>query len=362
MDDLLEIIERLERRSGPVALATLLDGRPGARRILEPGAGLDEPVREVLAGGPSRVLGAHLDGWPDGDLLLEHLVPGKLPPWLHVCAQVLRRGGSCVLVTVGAVAGPVPYAPGDRFVFDERNHGLLPMDGRFSLELQRACIRARAAGVPVRERFQLAGGSLGILLEPLPSTPAIPAVILAAGASRRLGRPKQLVELEGESLLRRTVRAALAGCAPVLVVVGARGEDMAAHLEGLPVTLVRNEAWEEGMASSLRAGIRALPAGAEAVLFLVCDQPAVDGALVRRLLQVRREHPEAVVACGYAGARGTPSIFPAHCFAQLLELRGDRGARGLLAGAGVEVVPFPEGDADVDYPEDLPPGNSPGPG
>ena len=184
---------------------------------------------------------------------------------------------------------------------------------------------------------------------------SIPAVILAAGASRRLGRPKQLVELGGESLLRRTVRAALAGCAQVLVVVGSRAEEMAANLAGLPVTRAANDAWEEGMASSIRAGIRALPAGAEAALFLVCDQIAVDGALVLRLLEARRARPDAVVACGYSGTRGIPSVFPAWCFPELLDLRGDRGARGLLSGAAVEVVPFPEGDTDVDCPEDLPP-------
>jgi molybdenum cofactor cytidylyltransferase len=183
---------------------------------------------------------------------------------------------------------------------------------------------------------------------------SIPAIILAAGASRRLGRPKQLVELGGETLLRRTALAALAGCAPVLAVLGSRADEVAASLAGLPVTVVLNEEWEEGMAASIRAGIRALPAGAEAALFMVCDQIAVDGALVRRLLAVRAAHPEAVVACGYAGARGTPSLFPARCFPQLLALRGDRGARGLLAGEGVVVVPFPEGSQDVDCPEDLP--------
>lgn len=183
---------------------------------------------------------------------------------------------------------------------------------------------------------------------------AIPAVILAAGASRRLGRPKQLVLLDGETLLRRAVRAALAGCAPVLVVVGSQAAEIEASLAGMPVRVVANPEWQEGMAASIRAGIRALPGDAPAALFLVCDQTAVDGALVGRLLAVRRAHPEAVVACAYGNARGTPSLFPARCFPQLLKLQGDRGARDLLAGPDVLTVPFPEGVADVDTPADLP--------
>jgi molybdenum cofactor cytidylyltransferase len=182
----------------------------------------------------------------------------------------------------------------------------------------------------------------------------IPAVILAAGASRRLGRPKQLVELGGETLLRRTVRAAQAGCAPVLVVVGSRAPEMEAHLAGLALTIVANPEWEEGMAASLRCGIAALPPGTEAALFLVCDQLQVDGALVQRLLEAHRAHPGAVVACAYGGGRGIPSIFPARCFPALLELRGDRGARGMLHGDDVVVIPFPGGERDVDGPEDLP--------
>jgi molybdenum cofactor cytidylyltransferase len=182
----------------------------------------------------------------------------------------------------------------------------------------------------------------------------IPAVILAAGASRRLGRPKQLVEFDGESLLRRSVRAARAGCAPVLVVLGSRAPEMEAHLAGLAVTIVPNPEWEEGMAASLRRGVAALPAGAEAVLFLVCDQPRVDGALVQRLLETCRAHPGAVVTCAYGGGRGTPSIFPARCFPALLALRGDRGARGMLHGEDVVVIPFPGGERDVDVPGDLP--------
>jgi len=165
MGELLDIIGRLERIPGPVALATLLEGEgAGSRRILEsaggaPGTALEEAVQGVLVSGRSQVL---------ADALLERMVPGKLPPWVHFCAQVLRRREACVLVTVGLVEGNVPYAVGDRFVYDARNHGLLPMDGRFSLELQRACAQAREAGGPAWRRFDLPSGALGVALEPLP--------------------------------------------------------------------------------------------------------------------------------------------------------------------------------------------------
>ena len=192
----------------------------------------------------------------------------------------------------------------------------------------------------------------------LPSEPhgVVPAVILAGGASRRLGRPKQLAAWEGESLLRRIAGTALAGGGPVTVVTGYRAEAMAAHLEGLPVAVVANPDWEEGMASSLRRGVAALPAGATGVLLLTCDQPAVTPALLARLQAAHREAPEAIVACAYGDTRGTPALLPARTFPQLLVLRGDQGARGLLREPGVVLVPFPEGAMDVDRPEDLPHG------
>ncbi|BDU72486.1 nucleotidyltransferase family protein [Mesoterricola silvestris] len=177
----------------------------------------------------------------------------------------------------------------------------------------------------------------------------LPAVILAAGASRRLGRPKQLERYGGVSLLRRAV-AAVGACSPVLVVTGCRAADMEAELRGLDVRVVPNPGWEEGMASSIRAGVRALDPGVEGALFLVCDQPAVDAALVARLLARWKGEP---VACAYGGVRGIPAILPARAFPELLALAGDRGARGLLQGPGVAEVPFPEGAWDVDEPGDL---------
>jgi molybdenum cofactor cytidylyltransferase len=177
----------------------------------------------------------------------------------------------------------------------------------------------------------------------------IPAVILAAGASRRLGRPKQLVRFGAETLLARAVAAASA-CDPVIVVTGCQAEAVARELSRLPVHRVFNPGWEEGMASSIRAGVRALPPGAEGALFLVCDQPAVDRLMVERLLEAWRGVPVASV---YAGVRGIPAILPAAAFPALLALRGDRGAKALLAGPDVVEVPFPEGAWDIDEPGDL---------
>ena len=181
----------------------------------------------------------------------------------------------------------------------------------------------------------------------------IPAVILAAGASRRLGQPKQLLELQGEPLLHRTARIALQVCEPVLVVLGFEAESMKAALGGLPVQCVRNLDWEEGMASSLRAAISALSPEARAAIFLVCDQPTLDQALLERILLLHQAHPCKRIASGYAGIKGIPALLPCQDFDAMLRLRGDRGARSLLGSEDVLEVAFPGGELDLDLPEDL---------
>ncbi len=188
------------------------------------------------------------------------------------------------------------------------------------------------------------------------------AVVLAAGASTRLGQAKQLIEVGGESLLRRTARLALeAGCAPVVVVVGFEAERMRAELSGLDVEVVVHPEWREGMGGSLRCGVgsvfgeRTAGTGPDAVLLLVCDQPRLTVDHLRTLLSQHEAGGTAITASQYAGRTGVPAVFAAAVVPELLECRGDQGAREVIRrdAARVQVVPWPEGAVDIDRPEDL---------
>jgi molybdenum cofactor cytidylyltransferase len=189
-----------------------------------------------------------------------------------------------------------------------------------------------------------------------------PIVLLAAGASRRLGTPKQLLRLGGEPLVHRAARIALEAGDRVLVVGGHRWPEVARALEDLPVERLYNPQWEEGMASSLRAAVAALGGPGAAVrgaLFLVCDQPRLEASLLSSLLEAHRQDPEALVACLYGGTVGIPALVPRRCFGALAALAGDQGARALLRAGPVTGIPFPGGELDLDRPEDLaalPPG------
>ena len=178
----------------------------------------------------------------------------------------------------------------------------------------------------------------------------IAAVILAAGAGRRMGGPKALLRLSGETLLRRTARAALgAGCSPVVAVIGAWDPG----LGGLEVQTVFNPEAQEGMGCSIRLGIAALPPDVEAALLLAVDQPAVDAALLEDLLALAAANPARPAACAYADTLGIPAVLPRRYFPELLALRGDRGAKALLLREGAAALPFPGGEADLDTPGDL---------
>jgi molybdenum cofactor cytidylyltransferase len=188
----------------------------------------------------------------------------------------------------------------------------------------------------------------------------LPAIILAAGASRRLGQPKQLVRIAGETLLARTIRiVCTSGADPVIVVLGAHEESIASNVDLSRVHPVANPDWEEGIASSIHAGLRMvhqIHAKATAVMLLVCDQPRLSTEHLRRLIAAHEQEAEpTIVASEYAGVAGIPAIFPASQFLKLLKLQGDTGARYILRNPSCAMVTidFEGGEVDIDTPEDL---------
>jgi molybdenum cofactor cytidylyltransferase len=189
---------------------------------------------------------------------------------------------------------------------------------------------------------------------------AIGVVILAAGAATRMGAVKQLLPFGGRSLLRHTAEEALASeCGPVVVVLGAHAEQLQDELRELPVQVVVNPRWPEGMGTSIRAGMTAVTAapggaGLTAVLLTICDQPFFSADLVHRLLAAREESGSPLVASAYGETRGVPALFHHSLFPELLALDGPEGARRVIQAHAAETatVPFPEGAFDLDTPED----------
>jgi molybdenum cofactor cytidylyltransferase len=181
-------------------------------------------------------------------------------------------------------------------------------------------------------------------------------LVLAAGASTRFGSPKQLVRFNGRPMLHSVLsRAVQVAGGAVTVVLGANAEAFAPLLRHSPASVAINRDWARGMSSSIRAGLRQLGGGAGAVLILLADQPAVTTDDLRRLLTAWRRQPQCIAAAQYGGTTGVPAVFPSWCLSELSELRGDRGARGLLQRHADRLVRVPMASAalDIDTPEDL---------
>jgi CTP:molybdopterin cytidylyltransferase MocA len=173
------------------------------------------------------------------------------------------------------------------------------------------------------------------------------ALILAAGASRRLGTPKQIVVLDGETLLDRSIRiASEAGCCPIVVVLGAHETLIRSRCNLHGVQLVSNPRWDEGLGTSLAKGAAKFH-DVDGIVVMTCDMPAVSA-----------NHLQELVSSGlvtsvswYAGQQGTPAYFPKNLLHELRESRGDTGAKKMLSSARrIELV---GGDLDIDTPEDL---------
>ena len=182
-------------------------------------------------------------------------------------------------------------------------------------------------------------------------------IVLAAGGSLRLGRSKQLVRYRRRALLLNALDAAdTVAPGRVVVVLGADALRLRSLLKRnrSKAVVVANSRWREGLAGSLKAGIAAAPLSARAVLVTLCDQPAVDAAALRRLVDAWRHRPNAAAAAHYSRGVGVPAILPRALWKQVRNLEGDAGARSILRNStGITAVDMPEAELDIDTADDL---------
>jgi molybdenum cofactor cytidylyltransferase len=186
----------------------------------------------------------------------------------------------------------------------------------------------------------------------------VAAIVLAAGGSSRFGESKQITVLRGETFVRRIVAATVeAGCAPVAVVVGEDATQIASELTGLAASIVMHPQWSIGLGSSITVGIQHLidsAAELDAAILVACDQPFVNAAALRQLIQLHLTSGKPIVASAYADTLGIPALFDRSCFPDLLQVRGDNGAKGIIFSRPHDVASFhfPDAAIDIDAPAD----------
>jgi molybdenum cofactor cytidylyltransferase len=184
----------------------------------------------------------------------------------------------------------------------------------------------------------------------------IAAVVLAAGLSRRMGRRKVLLEIDGKPLVRWAVEGLVGQVDEIVVVTGPADVAVRATLAGLAVRLAENPRPEDGQGTSIAAGVVALRAGTEAVVVALGDQPWLPPGVVPALIDTFRRSRQAIVAPVYRGAQGNPVLFAASVFDELRALTGDAGARRVVQREARRVAQLAldvEMPLDVDTPEDL---------
>jgi len=188
------------------------------------------------------------------------------------------------------------------------------------------------------------------------TTPHVAAVILAAGESKRFGSPKQLLDWQGQPMLRHVAWQIMAAdVGEMVAVLGAHYARVAPILHGLPLTLARNTRWQEGMSSSVALGLRALRRQPEAALFLLADQPQVTPELMNRVIRAYAETRAPIVIPRVGEQRGNPVLFGRELFPELMQVTGDQGGRALM-GRYRDHIHWVEADKsalfDIDKPDD----------
>jgi molybdenum cofactor cytidylyltransferase len=198
----------------------------------------------------------------------------------------------------------------------------------------------------------------------LPNEYAI--ILLAAGKSSRLGTPKQLLLYEGYSLVKRAATIALEITNKLMVVTGAENEKVEQELSSLPVQIIHNTAFEEGIASSIQIGIISIVKffkEVNGVILIVCDQPYLSASTLQKLVETASQTKKGIVACSYGDTLGIPAYFQDKYFDRLLKLKGDHGAKKIIMEnmEDVAIVDFPVGNVDIDTVRDymnlMKPGN-----
>ncbi len=184
-------------------------------------------------------------------------------------------------------------------------------------------------------------------------------IVLAAGSSRRMKEPKQLLKFEGKTLLRRTVETAIESiCKPVVVVLGANFEKTNSEIKDLPIEICFNEKWQSGLSSSIKTGIENLQIiepDISAVIITLADQPFVTATHISHFAEKFYQSESATIAAEYNGTIGVPALFAREVFDDFFELSGDTGAKSILEKRRetLETIKLPEAALDVDTPQDF---------
>ncbi len=190
-------------------------------------------------------------------------------------------------------------------------------------------------------------------------TENIGIIILAAGQSKRLGRPKQLLKFQHKTLIERIAETALETEFQTVVVLGANAEKMLPKIKNLPIKIVQNKNWQSGMSSSIVAGLERLlemKNSLSAVVVLLCDQPFITKDTILKLVKTQRSTGKSIIASQYENTSGVPALFTKNVFDELLSLNAEIGAKSIIkkySKKDLAGVTFPEARFDIDTEEDL---------
>jgi molybdenum cofactor cytidylyltransferase len=182
-------------------------------------------------------------------------------------------------------------------------------------------------------------------------------LILAAGSSSRMGVSKQMLPIEGSSLLARTIRTALqTKIKNIVVVLGSNADEHRIEANEFPVTTLFNSDWKKGMGTSIKTGVNYFRSisSINGIIILVCDQPTLSSEILTSLINKQREAEKRIIASRYANTLGVPALFTSVTFQTLLALNDDDGAKKIILQnqSEVGVIDFPSGEIDLDTPDD----------